>query len=172
MAGLSMEAVAERLAEYGWKPHRDSLAQQNLARASSHWYMHGTQRGTVSSNSRFRTVPFQQGSASLSVDLASAQQPGSLVAMYIYIYIYIHTYLYVYICVSLSLSLYMYIYIYIIHIHIICIYTHTHYNILSYDMRVLNLLPPCAAGCISTPIFLSGTLLMRHQTGLPAKNKQ
>ena len=29
----------ERLAEYGWKPHRVSLAQKSLALASFHWYM-------------------------------------------------------------------------------------------------------------------------------------
>ena len=56
----------ERLAEYGWKPHRDMLAQQKQSKASTYWYMRETQRGTLSSNSRFQTVPFQQCSANLS----------------------------------------------------------------------------------------------------------
>ena len=59
--------VLERLAEYGWKPHRDLLAQKSLSRASIYWYMRETQRGTVSSNSRFQTVLFQQCSANLSL---------------------------------------------------------------------------------------------------------
>ena len=32
-------SMHERLAEYGWKPHRDLLAQKNLSRASIYWYM-------------------------------------------------------------------------------------------------------------------------------------
>ena len=56
----------ERLAEFGWKPHRDLLAQKSLSRASIYWHMRETQRGTVSSNSRFRTVLIQQYSADLS----------------------------------------------------------------------------------------------------------
>ena len=46
----------ERLAEYGWKPHRVFSAQNNLLRASIYWYMREQQRGTVSSNSRFQTA--------------------------------------------------------------------------------------------------------------------
>ena len=34
--------------------------QNSLSRASTYWYMRENQRGTVSSNSRFRTVLFQQ----------------------------------------------------------------------------------------------------------------
>ena len=59
-------AYVDRLAEYGWKPHRDCLARKNLSRASVYWHMHETQRGTVSSKSRFQTVLFQQYSANLS----------------------------------------------------------------------------------------------------------
>ena len=56
----------ERLAEYGWKPHRFSLAQRGLSRASIYWYMHEQQRRTVSSNWRRQTVLFQQYSTNLS----------------------------------------------------------------------------------------------------------
>ena len=31
--------ITERLAEYGWKPHRDVLAQKGLSRASIYWYI-------------------------------------------------------------------------------------------------------------------------------------
>ena len=55
------------LAEDGWKPHRVSLVQKRLSRASIYWYMREQQRGTVSSNSRFQIVPFQQHSAKLSI---------------------------------------------------------------------------------------------------------
>ena len=41
---------------------------KHLSKASNDWYMmRETQRGKVSSNSRFQTVPFQQYSANLSV---------------------------------------------------------------------------------------------------------
>ena len=58
--------VCERLAECGWKPDRYLLAQTNLSMASTYWYMHATESVTVSSNSRFQTVLFQQHSANLS----------------------------------------------------------------------------------------------------------
>ena len=57
---------SERLAEYGWRPHRDFLDRKNLQRASTYWYMREKQRGTVSSNSRFQMVLVQQYSANLS----------------------------------------------------------------------------------------------------------
>ena len=56
----------ERLAEYGWRPHRVALAQQQLSRASIYWYMREQQRGTASSSSRFQAVLFQQYSTNLS----------------------------------------------------------------------------------------------------------
>ena len=48
--------------KYGWKPHRDLLAQKQQSWASCGWYMRKTQMGTVSSNSRcqqyyFNSVP-------------------------------------------------------------------------------------------------------------------
>ena len=58
----------ERLAEYGWKPHRASLALKGLSRASIYWYMREKQRRTVSSNSNCQTVLVQQYSANLSRD--------------------------------------------------------------------------------------------------------
>ena len=65
---LPRPAIDERLAEYGWKPHRDCLAQRNLSRASIYWYMREQQRGTVSSNSRVQTALVQQYSANLSIE--------------------------------------------------------------------------------------------------------
>ena len=59
--------LIERLAEYGWKPHRDCLVQTNLSLASMYWYMRETQRGTVSSNSRAHTALFQEYSTNLSL---------------------------------------------------------------------------------------------------------
>ena len=56
----------KRLVEYGWKPHRDVLAQEYISRPSIYWYMHETQKGKVSSNSSLQTVLFQQYSANLS----------------------------------------------------------------------------------------------------------
>ena len=56
----------ERLAEYGWKPHRDSLARKTLSRASIYWYMREKQRGMVASNSRFQRELFQRYSINLS----------------------------------------------------------------------------------------------------------
>ena len=61
-----LRAACERLAEYGWKPHRDFLARKSQSPAPFYWYMRETQRGTVSSNSRFQTILFQQYSANLS----------------------------------------------------------------------------------------------------------
>ena len=60
----------ERLAEYGWKPHRDLWAQIKQLRASIQWYMRKTQRA----NSRFQTVLFQQYSANLS-DTQAQESP-------------------------------------------------------------------------------------------------
>ena len=65
--------VIKRLAEYGWKPHRDLLAQETLSRASIYWYVRETQRGTVSSNSRFQAALFQQYSANLSVIIVTTR---------------------------------------------------------------------------------------------------
>ena len=41
--------------------------EQNLSQASIYWHLREQQRGTVSSNPRFQTVPFRQSSADLSV---------------------------------------------------------------------------------------------------------
>ena len=60
---------AEMLAEYGWKPHRDFLAQKKQSPAPVHWYVHEQLKGTVFSNWRFQTVLFQQYSANLSFAL-------------------------------------------------------------------------------------------------------
>ena len=46
------------MAEYGWKPHRDFLAQKRHSPAPCQWYMHEKRRGTVSSNSRFKQYYF------------------------------------------------------------------------------------------------------------------
>ena len=59
----------ERLADHGWKPHRELLAQKQLSHASIYWHMRETQRGAVSSNSRYQTVLFQQYSTNLSLQL-------------------------------------------------------------------------------------------------------
>ena len=56
----------ERLAEYGWKPHRAVSLQKEISRASSCRSMREKQRSTVSSKSRFQTVLLQPYSASLS----------------------------------------------------------------------------------------------------------
>ena len=66
LAERAAKALNERLAEYGRKPHRDVLAQKGISLASIYWYMRETQKGTVSSNSRFKTVLVQQYSANLS----------------------------------------------------------------------------------------------------------
>ena len=57
----------ERLAEYSGTPHRDCLAQKGLSWASIFLYSREQWRGTVSSNSRFQTVRFQQYSGNLSM---------------------------------------------------------------------------------------------------------
>ena len=44
---LGRPPLLERLAEYGWKPHRDLLARKGLSRASIYWYMRERQRVTV-----------------------------------------------------------------------------------------------------------------------------
>ena len=82
--GTVAHHVSERLAEYGRKPHRDLLAQQTISRASTHWRMFETQRGTASSNSRFQAVLLQQCSANISVSLSLSIH----VCIYVYIYIY------------------------------------------------------------------------------------
>ena len=51
----------ERLAEYGWKPHRDFLAQKGLSRASTYWYAREQTEGSgfiefETSNSTISTV--------------------------------------------------------------------------------------------------------------------
>ena len=56
--------MAERLAEYGWKPHRDLLAQNSLSQASIYWYMREQKWGTgfiefEISNSTISTVFLQ-----------------------------------------------------------------------------------------------------------------
>ena len=38
-------SMHERLAEYGWKPHRYLLACRNRSPASSYWYVHDERRG-------------------------------------------------------------------------------------------------------------------------------
>ena len=80
--------VFERLAEYGWRPHRIGVARANLLEASIYRCKHNKQGSTVSSNSRSETALLQQYSASLSVctDVRSAvvrlvrRQPLLLVA--------------------------------------------------------------------------------------------
>ena len=66
----SVTFYTERGADYGRKPHRDCLPPKNLSWASIYWYMREQLRGTVSSNTTFQTVPFQQYSANLSYTFA------------------------------------------------------------------------------------------------------
>ena len=101
----------------GWRNTVGNLVEirwpkQSPSRASSYRYMRETQRGTVSSNSRFRTVLFRQHSANLSArSHAAASLPGVLVThtqLYIYIYIYNdnnnyhYHYIYIYIYIRMS----------------------------------------------------------------------
>ena len=97
-------ASDERLAEYGWKPHREFLAQQQPSPAPSYLYMHDKQKGTVSSNSRFQTVLFRPYSAKLSSEellcktTLCNETRRVITALYspslsLYTYIYIYTYL-------------------------------------------------------------------------------
>ena len=67
--------LGERMVEYGWKPNRKGLAQPNIACASIDLHMRAEQRGTVSSNSKFLTVLFQQNSANLSLEPLISQSP-------------------------------------------------------------------------------------------------
>ena len=65
-------ALFERLAEYGWEPHRDRFAPKCLSRASDYRRTREKQGGAASSNSRFRTVRFRtvlfrQYSANLTI---------------------------------------------------------------------------------------------------------
>ena len=53
------QLCSQRLAEYGWKPYRDLLAPKQTVTGFSLLICVETQRGTVSSNSRFRTVLLQ-----------------------------------------------------------------------------------------------------------------
>ena len=55
------------------------LFHNNLSRVSVYWYMRETQRGTLSSNSRLKTV------------LVMCMCIYIYIYMYIYIYIYTHT---------------------------------------------------------------------------------
>ena len=64
-ATVANPTLHERLAEYGWKPHRVFLAQKTTLRGSIYWYMRERQRCTVSSNSRSQTALFPQYSANL-----------------------------------------------------------------------------------------------------------
>ena len=68
---LRCAAGSERLAEYGWKPHRVVLGSN-----TSYWYMCEKQRGTVSSNWLFQTVLFQQYSANLAGSRLSKRGSG------------------------------------------------------------------------------------------------
>ena len=52
----SVGASCERLAEYGWKPHRVLVAPKNQSQAPIYWYVRETQGGTISSSSRFQAV--------------------------------------------------------------------------------------------------------------------
>ena len=66
---MQASLFCERLAEYGWKPHRIVLAHTDKSRSSNFWHMREPQRRqrcTVSWNSRFQTVQIQQHSANLS----------------------------------------------------------------------------------------------------------
>ena len=60
-------SLAERLTEYGWKPHRDCLAQKNISRASTYLVYACKTEGYGLSNSRSQTVLFQQYSVNLSL---------------------------------------------------------------------------------------------------------
>ena len=60
--------VYERLAEYGWGPHRVVLGStKKLSRASVYWCAREKQRGAVSSSSRFQTILLQRYAANISV---------------------------------------------------------------------------------------------------------
>ena len=59
--------MCERLAEYGWNPHRDFLARTNRSQSSIYWYVREQHRGTVSLNSKCQRVLSQEYSANLSM---------------------------------------------------------------------------------------------------------
>ena len=61
-ADLVPTPLTERLAECGWK-FIEFCWLKKLSPASFYLYTHEQQRGTVSSNSRFQTIQFQQNSA-------------------------------------------------------------------------------------------------------------
>ena len=74
-------AAAPRLR--GWRNTVGSLIEmfrlkRKLSRASIYWHMREKQRGTVSSNSRFQTVLFQQCSANRSTVCSRVQFSGEL----------------------------------------------------------------------------------------------
>ena len=130
----------ERLAEYGWKPHQMFVAQKCLSRASIYWYMHETKEGTVSSNSRFQTVSFQQYSANLSLKVSHRltgkrsklltwvlQESRTMATLWLLIHelmksiitsliILSHShaniYIYIYVCTYIYIYIGIYIYIY------------------------------------------------------------
>ena len=108
----------QRLVEYGWKPHREVLAQTNA-------YQRLQLTGICVNNRRvqfhrFRdfkqhtiSTVFQTAYDSIVRDFEQHTIPAVFRQPLKYVYIYI------YVCLSLSLSLYIYIYIYV---HVICIY--------------------------------------------------
>ena len=53
--------TGERLAEYGWKPHRDLFAETNLSPSPFYWYVREHRRGTVLLNS------FEVSNATISI---------------------------------------------------------------------------------------------------------
>ena len=82
------------------------LKKSNHRPQSIYWYAREQRRGTVSSNSRSRTILSQQFSASLS---------EICICMYAYMYIYI--YIYIYIHTYIHIHLYIYIYMYMLQPH-------------------------------------------------------
>ena len=77
----STPSYSERLAECNWEPHRYFLPQKRQSPASMRvknrgWYVREKQRMTVSSNSRFQAVLFQQHSANLSLYYSSLPAPS------------------------------------------------------------------------------------------------
>ena len=132
--GTALPSSDERLAEYGWKPHRDFLARKSRSPAPFYWHMRETTRGTVSSNSRFQTALCRQHSAKLSSEAPARRPPR--IYMYIYIYIHIHTYIHTHIYIYTH----MYIYIYI-HIHICISYVHMCVSVYTYIYIYIYMIP-------------------------------
>ena len=74
-------------------------------------YMHGKQRGTVSSNSRVQTVLLQQYFLNLSARSGIVKLPNVYICItYIYIYIYVIRSVCVYIYIYIIKNIYIYIY--------------------------------------------------------------